>query len=465
MKESLVHRFIPNSAPGVREEMLKIAGYKDVEEIYKEIPEALRFKGNLNLPKKPLTELEVEQKVKRTLSKNVTTESLLSFLGGGCYFHHVPALCSEIISRSEFLTAYAGGEMTDYGRYQAMFEYQSMMGELLSMDVVSGPVYDGTTAAGDALHIASRATGRREVLIPATLSPNLLGTMKNYAEPWLDIKTISYHPETGLMDLNDLQQKISKDTAAVFIENPGYLGFIEDQCQEIAEIAHTAGALLIVSVNPVSLGLLAAPGDYGADIACGEGQSMGLPASCGSSAMGILAVNDAERFIQLLPAYMVGISNTAVPGEYAFSWHVLWDRIMYTTRDHARSFTGTSSWLWGISLAVYMALMGPEGMRQLGETNIQKSHYASNVLSKIPGVKAPYFSSCHFNEFVVNFDKTGKSVAEINRRLLAEGILGGYDLSKDFPALGQSALYCVTEVIKKEEVDRLAATISKVLGE
>jgi glycine dehydrogenase subunit 1 len=463
MKKTFVHRFIPNSAPGVREEMLKVTGYKNVDEIYEEIPEKLRFKGKLDLPKEPATEFEVQRRIKEALSQNITTDKYLSFLGAGCWNHYIPALCFEIASRSEFLTAYAGGDMADHGRYQAMFEYQSMMGDLLSMDVVSTPVYDGTTAAGDAIHIASRATERNEVLIPGTMSPNVLATIKNYSKPWLELKSVAYRPDTGLMDLDELKQKISDQTAAVMIENPGYLGFIEEQCQEIADIAHEAGALLIAYVNPISLGLLEAPGDYSADIACGEGQPFGMPQSCGGAAMGILAVNDSDRFLEMMPSFLVGVSNTIVPGELAFSWHTLWDRMLYTTREHARSFTGTSSWLWGIAAAVYMALMGADGLQKLGKTNMQKAHYATEVLMNIPGIKTPYFSSTHFNEFIVNFEETGKTVAEINAALLQHKIFGGKDLSKDFPSLGQSALYCVTEVHKKNDIDQLAEILTKVI--
>lgn len=331
------------------------------------------------------------------------------------------------------------------------------------MDVVGAPVYDGTTAAGDALHIASRATGGTEILIPSTISPNTLATIKNYADPWLELKTIGFDPTTGLMDLEDLKRKISSKTAAVFVENPSYLGFIEDQCEEIAGIAHKSGALLIASINPISLGLLAAPGEYGADIACGEGQPMGMTQSCGGATMGILAVNDSDRFLTLLPSYLVGISNTIVPGELAFSWHTLWDRMLYSMRAHARSFTGTSAWLWGITAAVYMSLLGFEGIKELGKTNMQNTQYAIDTLSKIPGIKAPLFSSVHFNEFVLNFDGSGKTVAEINKALFEKGILGGKDLTNDFPNLGQSALYCVTEMLRKEDIDRLAEVLGTII--
>jgi glycine dehydrogenase subunit 1 len=391
MNKHFTHRYIPNSAPGVREKMLKEIGVKDVEEFYEEIPADLRFAGELHIPKEPLPELEVARRIKAYLAENVTSNKMLSFLGAGCWPHYVPALCDEIIGRSEFLTAYAGSDATDYGRYQAIFEFQSMMGDLLAMDVVSAPVYDGSTASGDAVHMASRATGRKELLVPGTCSPDRLMVIRNYADPWLRIRTIGFNPETGQMDLEDLRCKISDQTAAIYVEVPSYLGFIETQVWEIAQIAHQHGALLIAFVNPLSLGLLTPPGEYGADIACGEGQPLGMHLYFGGATLGILACNDAERFLEMMPSFMVGISRTSVEGEYAFSWHTLWERMVYATRDKARSFTGTSSWLWGISAAVYMALMGPEGIRELGEANMQRAYYAMELLSGIRGGKGPHF--------------------------------------------------------------------------
>lgn len=464
MRKGFVHRYIPNSAPGIREEMLKEIGIEDVEQIYEEIPEALRFTGKLNIPEEPLSEFDVANRIKTMLAKSKTTDELSSFLGAGCWPHYVPALCDEIIGRSEFLTAYAGADASDHGRYQAMFEYQSMMGDLLSMDVVSAPVYDGSTASGDAMHMASRATGRNEVVLPKTVSPDRLATITNYCDPWLQIQAVDYEPGTGQMNLEDLKSRISDRTAAVYIETPSYLGFIETQCEEIRQIAHENGALLIACVNPASLGLLAAPGEYGADIACGEGQPLGGHMQCGGATLGILGCNDAERFLELMPSFLSGISSTLVEGEYAFSWHTLWDRMLYATRAKAKSFTGSSSWLWGIAAAVYMALMGPEGMKQLGQVNMEKAYYAMELLSGIKGVKAPVFASPHFNEFVVSFERNGKTVREINEALFKEGILGGKDLSGEFPELGQSALYCVTEAHTKDGIEALAKTLERIVS-
>ncbi len=463
MTAHLTHRYIPNSAPGVREAMLKEIGIESVEEIYEEIPAELRYSGEINIPQHPAPEAEVAQKVRRLLRKNKSTEDYLSFLGAGCWPHYVPAVCDEIAGRSEFVTAYAGDSPTDLGRFQAIFEYQSMLADLLEMDLVAAPVYDGSTACGDAMHMASRATGRTEVLAPETASRDRMSTINNYADPWLKITRVGYHRETGLMDLDDLRRKISDKTAAVFIENPSYLGFIESQCAEIASIAHASGALLIAFVNPASLGILASPGSYGADIACGEGQPLGVHMQGGGGGLGILAAGDRDRFLELMPAFVVGMSGTSAAGERSFAAETVHERLVYIARHRARSFTGSSSWLYGITAAVYMALMGPAGMRRLGEVNMQKAHYAIQKLAEIGAITVPALKSTSFNEFVVNFDRTGRSVEEVNRGLFERGILGGKDLSHELPELGQSALYCVTEVHSQDDIDRLARTLKEVI--
>jgi len=467
MNKHFVHRYIPNTAPGIREKMLKEIGISDVEQIYNEIPEKIRFKGKLDIPAEQLSELEVLKQVKTILIKNKTIENSLSFLGAGCWPHYVPALCDEISGRSEFLTAYAGLEATDLGRYQALFEFQSMMGDLFAMDVVGAPVYDGLSASGDAILMAAKITGRRELLVPETISYDRLLVLKVYSEPWLSIIKVKSRRNTGELDLNDLKTKITNNTAAVFIENPTYLGVIESQCKDIAHIAHDYGALLVAFVNPISLGILTPPGEFGADIACAEGQPLGNHISCGGAMLGILACHDEKRFVSAIPSFLITITKTSVKGEYAFSWHTAfdekWERIVFTARDKAKSFTGTSSALWAINAAVYMALLGPKGFRQIGEVNIQKSYYAIKCLSKIGGIKVPLFSSMHFNEFTVNFDRTGKTVEEINKALLKRGIMGGKDISKEFPEFGNTAIYCVTEIHSKEDIDRLTKALKEVI--
>ncbi len=214
-KKASVYPYVPNSAPAAREKMLQEIGVGDVEELYAEIPKPLRFKGKLHLPKPFLSELGLRRHVESLLAKNKTCKENLNFLGGGCWQHYVPAVCDEIASRAEFLTAYAGDTYTDLGKGQAFFEYQSMIGELLAMDVVSSPTYDWLSAASSSLLMASRITGRKAVLLPTTISADKLRHMRNFCGPALETNTIGYEPGSGQLDLKDLKERISSKTAAV----------------------------------------------------------------------------------------------------------------------------------------------------------------------------------------------------------------------------------------------------------
>lgn len=454
------HPYIPNSVPEIKREMLRDIGVKDVEELFKDVPEKIRFKKRLNLPP-PASEHEVRRHVESLLSKNKTCYEIISFLGAGCWPHYVPAVCDEINSRSEFLTAYTGNEYSDLGRYQALFEFQSMIGNLVAMDAVAFPVYDWGTAAGDAARMATIITGRREILVPKTVSPDRLSVMKAYCECLANIKLVNYETETGQLDLEDLKSKISTKTAGVYIENPTYLGFIETQCEEIGEIAHSHGTLFIVGVEPLSLGLLKPPGEYGADIVCGEGQPLGMHMYYGGALMGFLAFRDEERFASATGHRMITVTTTK-DGQWGFTY-VLPERTMFAAREKATTITGTATVLWAITAAVYMSLLGPQGIRELAEVIMQSSHYAMKMISKISGIKVPIFKSPHFEEFTVNFDGTGKTVHEVNKSLLKYGIQGGKDVTKEFPELGNTALYCVTEIHTKDDINKLAVALEEVV--
>jgi glycine dehydrogenase subunit 1 len=463
-KGPFVHPYIPNSVPPVKAEMLKAIGIKDIEELYEDIPGHLRFKGELNLPGPIPSEHALKKHVEKTLSKNKTCQDNISFLGGSCWPHYVPAICDEINQRSEFLTAYAGEPYEDHGRFQALFEYQSLMAELLDMDVVNVPTFDWCQAACTSLRMAERITQRGEVLVVDTAAPDRLSAIHNYCHPVVKVTLVNHHLETGLMELSDLKKKISKDVAGVYIENPSFLGFLESQGQEIFNIAHEAGALSIVGVDPVSLGILAPPSHYGADIICGDIQPLGMHMNYGGALGGFIATRDEEKFVMEYPSRLFGITKTSVNGEYGFG-DVAYDRTSFGVREKGREFVGTAAALWGITAAVYLSLMGPTGMKDLGQHILQKAQYAMKRLSEIKGVKAPRFVSAHFKEFVVDFNDTKKSVNQINRYLLHKGIFGGRDLSQQFPELGQSALYCVTEVHSKEDIDRLALTLADCLSQ
>ena len=456
-----VHQYIPNSVPEIKKSMLEYLGVKDIEELFGDVPERIKCKKRLGLPY-PTPELQVKRNIENALLKNKNCNELLTFLGAGCWPHYVPTVCDEINSRSEFLTAYTGDVYTDLGRYQALFEFQSMIGDLIAMDVVGFPTYDWATASGDAAHMAFKITGRHEILVPKTMSPERLSVLRNYCEHLMEIKPIGYDFSTGQLDLRDLKKKISSRTAAVYIENPTYLGFIETECEEIGRVARDNGALYIVGVEPLSLGLLTPPGEYGADIVCGEGQPLGVHMNFGGGLFGFLACRDEEQLVSAMPHRMITITSTEHEGEYGFAY-ALPKRTMFAAREKATTFTGTATVLWAITAAVYMSLLGPKGITELAKLIMQKTHYAIKRLSEIDGVISPIFKSPHFKEFTVNFDRTDKTVSEVNRALLKYGIHGGKDVKKEFAELGNTALYCVTEIHTKEDIDRLVDALEDIV--
>ncbi|SCX90227.1 aminomethyl-transferring glycine dehydrogenase subunit GcvPA [Alkaliphilus peptidifermentans] len=459
----IVHPYMPNSVPETKKEMLNALKVEKVEDLYKDvIPKHLRFKGEMRLPDPIFSEYELKKHVEKILSKNISSSDYISFLGAGCYQHYVPAVCDEINSRSEFLTAYCGDTYSDHGKMQAIFEYCSMMAELVDMDVVSYTNYDGGQASSSSIRMALRITGRREVILPKIMHPEILSQVRDYCKHVADIKFVDYDPVTGQTDLKDLKNKISEKTAAIYLENPSYIGILEEHGQEIADMAHEHGALFIVSADPSSLGILESPANYGADIVCGDIQPLGMHMHYGGGCAGYIATPQEKKLVQEIPTYLYGITLTKVEGEYGWG-RALNERCSHGSREDANEYFGTECGLWAITAGVYLALMGPRGMEELGETIIYRANYAKNLLSKIDGVKAGIFDSNHFKEFVVNFDETGKTIDEINKRLLDYGIFGGKDLSKDFPELGNSALYCVTEIIGIDEIKKLVAALKEIV--
>lgn len=457
-----IHRYIPNSDPEIKREMLKAIGVGTVEELFEIIPEKIAFRKDLKLPP-PASEYEVRRHVEEVLSKNRDPGQMLSFLGSGCWPHYVPAVCDEINSRSEFLTAYTGDVYSDLGRFQALFEFQSMIGDLVAMDAVTFPTYDWASAAGDALRMATIITGRREVLVPRNISSDKLSIMTNCCGNAARIRVVDYDPQSGQMKIEDLKKKVGKETAAVYVENPNYFGVMETRGKEISEIAHDEGALFSVGVEPLSLGLLAPPGEYGADIVCGEVQPLGLYQNYGGASSGFLACRDDEKFLSATGHRLMSITTTRRKGEWGFLF-VLPDRCMYAARDRSAGITGTGTLLWAITGAVYLSLLGPNGLRELAETIMKNAYYAMRRLSEVSGLKVPLFHSPHFEEFTVNFNGARKTVRDLNKVLLMHGIFGGKDLSSEFPELGNTAVYCTTETHTKDDIDRLISILGELVN-
>jgi glycine dehydrogenase subunit 1 len=441
--------------------MLREVGASNEMDLYVEIPERLRFKRKLNLPEPIFDEYSLKCHVESLLEKNKNCKDYLNFLGAGCAEHFVPAVCDEINGRGEFLTAYGGESYADHGKWQAFFEYCSLMGELLDMDVLSCPLYDGAQAAASSIRMASRINGRKEVVIPRAMNPEISFVVKNYLKPDIIIKEAAFDKRSGLLDLEDLSTKVSSKTAAVLIENPSYLGALENQAAEAGEVARDKGAEFIVYADPISLGVVAPPAQYGATIACGDFHPLGMHMYAGGGQGGFIATGDDMKYISQFKDLMYGIAETSERGEYGFG-EVLFDRTSYGSREKGNEFTGTNTGIWAITVAVYLSLMGPKGIEQTGRTIMQMSQYAAKQLSRIRGVKLR-FQSPFFKEFLIDFGKTGKTVAKINKALLKHKIIGGKDLSNEFPDLGESALYCVTETKTMNDVQKLVSALKEVV--
>ena len=457
------HPYIPNSVPKIQQEMLEFLGLASLDDLHKNIPDELMFKGEMDIPKAFGSEYELRRHVEGLLSKDGDGKKYLNFLGAGCWQHYVPAICDEINSRGEFLTAYGGEAYNELGRFQSQFEYQSMVAELVGMDVVNVPAIDWPQAAATAVSMAHRKTGRRQILLPEILDPDKRAVMENFCRATMDFVTVACGDD-GQLDLEDLRAKVGPDTAGVYFENPSYLGVIETRGSDISAIAHSVGAESIVGVDPITLGVLAPPSDYGADIVCGELQPLGIHMNYGGGLAGFMATRDEEAYVNEFPSRLFGIAPTVVEGEYGFG-DVAYDRTSFgELREGGKEYVGTQAALWGLTAGVYLATMGPAGMEEVGQTCMQNARYAVSKLNEIPGVRANSLGALFFKEFVVDFSDSGKSVEEIHSLLLAEGIFGGKDISGEFPRFGQAALYCVTEIHTQSDIDRLTHVLARILA-
>ncbi len=461
------HPYMANSLPDIKQSMLDTIGAASIEELFEQIPKEHRLQAPINLEPGLRSEVALHRELIDALSKNETCEENLNFLGAGCWQHYVPAPCDELVRRTEWLTSVFGSPSSDHGRNQAWFEFCSQIGELVGMDMVGLPVYSWGCAIGHSIRMTARITGRNEVIVPAALCPERRSVIATYCEPvempsHITVHEVGYDATTGLLDLDDLAAKLSDRTAAVYFENPGHLGVMEINSARIATMAKAAGAETIVGVDPISLGVLAAPSDYGADIIVGSTQPLGVHMNTGGGTGGFIATRDEERYAREYPTLMVSITETLEPGEVGFGLS-LFHQTSYGMREEGKDWTGNSVYLWTIANTAYLALVGPDGLRELGSIILQRARYAAHKLSRIPGVKV-VFEDGFFKEFVVNFDGTSKTVAEINKGLRAHRIFGGKDLSPERPELGQSALFCVTEIHTQKDIDKLAGALQEVLS-
>ena len=442
--------FIPHTEKD-RQEMLKFLGLKSVDELFVDIDKRLILKKNLDLPE-AMSELELSKHMLTLSEKNGETLHKSCFLGAGAYNHFIPSIVNHVISRSEFYTAYTPYQPeVSQGTLQAIFEYQTMIANLTGMDVVNASVYDGASALAEAAIMTANITDRNEIIISSTIHPEYRKVVKTYCNSH-DLKLTEVSFDDGITNLNDLKKNISDRTAAVFIQNPNFFGCIENVL-EIEKICHDKKALFVVSiVEPTSLGLLKAPGDYGADIVTGEGQSFGNPLSFGGPYFGFMGTK--KEYMRYIPGRLSGMTVDS-KGRRGFVL-TLQTREQHIRRERASSNICTNQALNALAAAVYLTSLGKSGLKEVANLCHQKAHYAFEKIKEIPGFE-PVFKVPFYNEFVIECPVKPE---KLNEKLLEKNIIGGFNLEKFYPKLKNAMLFCVTEKNTKQEIDRLVKVMS-----
>ena len=442
---------IPNT-DGDRKEMLKAIGVESFEELLSNVPPEL-LEVDFEEIGKGLSEYEVLKLLGELASRNVHTGEAISFLGGGAYDHFVPSIIGEIISRSEYLTAYTPYQPeVAQGTLQAIFEYQSMICALTGMDVANASMYDGASALAEAGLLAVNLKKRAKLVIAATVNPDHREVVKTYLQGG-DVELVKAPQIDGTTDLKAIAGLVDSDTAALLLQTPNFFGCIED-ADEIAKIAHDNDALFIVSADPISLGILKKPGESGADVVVGEGQSLGSPTQFGGPYLGIFAAK--MELVRRMPGRIAG-QTWDVDGKRGFVL-TLQTREQHIRRERATSNICTNQGIVMLSAAIYMALMGKEGISSVAELSTRKSHYLAEQINGLPGFEL-IFNAPFFKEFVV---KTPIAPSKLIESLLDEKIFAGIDLTSYDYELENCMLVCVTEKRTKEEMDRFVSLLSKV---
>mgnify|MGYP001576799271 CR=1 FL=1 len=449
------HPLIPNLDDQIVSEMLKRVGVNSVAELFSDVPDNFLLKRKLGIPEGQ-AESSVRRELSEKLSLNRTLPETLCFLGGGVWPHYVPAAVDSIVSRQEFYTSYTPYQPeVSQGMLQSLFEYQSMMCDLLGMQVCNSSMYDWASAAGEAVRMAARLTTRKTVLVAENISPQRLAVIETYTEPLgLRLRTVKFVRESGELDLSLVDSELDQEVAGIYVENPNYFGVIEERMAEVFEQIHELGGICIVGVDPTSLAVIAEPGSYGADVVVGEGQPLGIPMNYGGPHIGIFGVKDIS-IARSMPGRLIGLTTVKETNQRAFSM-VLQTREQHIRREGATSNICTNQALMALAVASYLSLLGKRGFRRLGEVIVENSHYATERISRIPGFKAPLFSGPFFKEFVVGYGR--KKASRVYTNIARKGVLAGYPISKDF-GVGEAGLYCVTEVHSSDDINRLVTAM------
>ncbi len=444
--------YVPNTEQD-RAQMLKRIGVESFEDLIQCIPDSVQLKGELKLPF-PLSELQLTKLLTELSSQNKNTSQMINFLGGGAYDHFIPAVVDHIISRSEYYTAYTPYQAeVSQGTLQSIYEFQSLICELTGMDVANASMYDGATATAEAALLAHAETQRNEIFVAGSINPSYREVLLTYCRS-LRLKVKTLPSNDGLVDLEAIKRSISDKVACVILQSPNFCGLIEN-IEEIEPLTHSAGALLILASDPISLGILKTPGEYNADVAVGEGQAMGNNLSFGGPYLGYFACR--RNLIRRMPGRIVGIT-TDTQGRRGFVL-TLQTREQHIRRERATSNICTNQALCALASCVYLSLLGKSGIKKVAELCLQKSHYAFDQITKIEGFKkrldAPFFK-----EFVVETPILPKRII---RSLVKQNLFAGIDLGQFDRKLKNCLLVCVTEKRTKEDIDYLVDELRKLV--
>lgn len=430
--------------------MLEAIGLKRLEDLFTDLGKEGGVVLGGGLENQPMGEMEVRAHMEALLSKN-RGFGKRCFAGGGPWFHYVPSVVGQLVSRGEFLTSYTPYQAeVSQGVLQALFEYQSMVCELYDMEVANASMYDLPTAIGESALLCSRVSGRKAFAMPASMPWAWRSVVSNLTEP----QSVSLRPypgsrEGGGVDLERLKVILDRDVAGVYIESPTCYGVLDGGVRAAVEVAHDAGALAVVGADPLSLGLMKPPGELGADLALGEGQPLGIPPGMGGNSLGIMACTGDQRILRQMPGRIVGLTKT-VSGDRRGFVLALTTREQHIRRERATSNICTNMTLMAIAACVYMAAMGRDGMRAVASKIIENTEYAIGRL-RGTGLMSPLHKVVHFRDFAMVSDSWG----DLDGRLRKAGFVGGKDVSSDLGTDG-ARLFAVTEVSGKDDIDAFA---------
>ncbi|MCL6611245.1 MAG: aminomethyl-transferring glycine dehydrogenase subunit GcvPA [Peptococcaceae bacterium] len=441
-------RYVINTGED-RREMLARIGAGSVEDLFRDIPAEVRLKQPLNLPH-PMAEPELARHLREMSAANRNLDEYACFLGAGAYDHYVPQIVDQLLLRSEFYTAYTPYQPEiSQGTLQAVFEYQSLICALTGMEAANASLYDGASALAEAALMACGETKRDRVVLSETVHPEYRETVRTYLR-YRGVE-VTECPETGgVTDPERLMGMVDGRTAAVLIQQPNFFGCLE-QAPEIGEAARRHGALFVVCADPVSLGVLEAPGEYGADIVVGEGQGLGNQLSFGGPCLGFMACR--QKLVRRMPGRLVG-QTADKHGRRGFVLTIQ-AREQHIRREKATSNICSNEALCALAAAIYLSCLGKEGLRRVADLCLQKAHYAHGLITSLEGVSSS-FKAPFFKEFAVRLEE---DPAGVNRRLLKDKIIGGLDLGRFYPRYSGHMLLCCTELRTREEIERLAAGI------